>query len=143
MDEQTASPEMRIGEAAEWLGGSVETLRRWGREGRINVARTAGGQRTVSRDEVSRLMIARRRPGGDRPIVGQSARNRFAGVITRIEKDRVAAVVEVQAGPHRLVSLMTAEAVDELGLMVGDRAAGVVKATNVVVERLGGKGSHA
>jgi molybdopterin-binding protein len=66
--------------------------------------------------------------------VAQSARNRFAGVVTRIEKDRVAAVVEVLAGPHRLVSLMTAEAVDDLGLKVGDEAVCVVKATNVVVE---------
>ena len=125
---------MRIGEAAEWLGVSVETLRRWGREGRINVSRTAGGQRMVTRDEVSRLMTERRRSSTDRPIVAQSARNRFEGVITRVEKDRVAAVVEVQAGPHRLVSLMTAEAVDELNLKVGDEAVAVVKATNVIVE---------
>lgn len=66
--------------------------------------------------------------------MARSARNRFAGIVTRIEKDRVAAVVEVQAGPHRLVSLMTAEAVDELALRVGDEAVCVVKATNVVVE---------
>jgi molybdopterin-binding protein len=134
MDEQGASPQMRIGEAAEWLGVSVETIRRWGREGRIEVVRTAGGQRMVSRDEVGRLMVERRSSGSDRPIVGQSARNRFAGVVTRIEKDRVAAVVEIQAGPHRLVSLMTAEAVDELDLRVGDEAMAVVKATNVIVE---------
>jgi len=125
---------MRIGEAAEWLGVSVETIRRWGREGRITVSRTAGGQRMVSRDEVGRLMVERRRPGADRPIVAQSARNRFSGVITRVEKDRVAAVVEVQAGPHRFVSLMTAEAVDELQLKVGDEVLAVVKATNVIVE---------
>jgi len=124
---------MRIGEAAEWLGVSVETIRRWGREGRITVSRTAGGQRMVSRDEVGRLMVERRRPGADRPIVAQSARNRFSGVITRVEKDRVAAVVEVQAGPHRFVSLMTAEAVDELQLKVGDEVLAVVKATNVIV----------
>jgi molybdopterin-binding protein len=126
--------EIRIGDAAEMIGVSVETLRRWGREGRIHLGRTSGGQRLVSLEEVSRLMAERRRPGSDRPIVAQSARNRFAGVITRVEKDRVAAVVEVQAGPHRLVSLMTAEAVDELGLKVGDEAVCVVKATNVIVE---------
>jgi len=125
---------MRIGEAAEWLGVSVETIRRWGREGRITVSRTAGGQRMVSRDEVGRLMVERRRPGSQRAIVAQSARNSFSGVVTRIEKDRVAAVVEIQAGPHRLVSLMTAEAVDELELKVGDEAVAVVKATNVIVE---------
>ena len=134
MAKQSPNPDMRIGEAAEWLGVSVETMRRWGREGRISVSRTAGGQRMVARDEVSRLMTDRRRTSTDRTIVAQSARNRFEGVITRVEKDRVAAVVEVQAGPHRLVSLMTAEAVDELNLKVGDEAVAVVKATNVIVE---------
>jgi len=116
------------------LGVSVETLRRWGREGRVEVIRSTGGQRLVSVEEVRRLASERRRHASERPIVGQSARNRFAGVITRVEKDRVAAVVEVQSGEHRLVSLMTAEAVDELGLSVGDEAVCVVKATNVIVE---------
>ena len=134
MSELPPTSEMRIGEAAEWLGVSVETIRRWGHEGKIAVSRTAGGQRVVSRDEVGRLLGERRRPGSQRPIVAQSARNSFAGVVTRIEKDRVAAVVEIQAGPHRLVSLMTAEAVDELALKVGDDAVAVVKATNVIVE---------
>mgnify|MGYP000689852986 CR=1 FL=1 len=98
------------------------------------MGRSSGGQRLVSIAEITRLLAQRRRAGTDRPIVAQSARNRFAGIVTRIEKDRVAAVVEVQAGPHRLVSLMTAEAVDELDLRVGDEAICVVKATNVVVE---------
>jgi len=129
-----AAPDVRIGEAAEMLGVSVETIRRWERDGRLRTARTAGGQRLVQLAEVSRLLAERRRAGADRPIVAQSARNRFAGVVTRIEKDRVAAVVEVQAGPHRLVSLMTAEAVEELGLQVGDEAVAVVKATNVIIE---------
>ena len=115
------------------LGVSIESLRRWERAGRLSVIRTPGGQRLVPLTEVRRLMTERR-PAADRPIVAQSARNRFAGVVTRIEKDRVAAVVEVMAGPHRLVSLMTAEAVDDLGLKVGDEAICVVKATNVIVE---------
>lgn len=84
--------------------------------------------------EVSRLLAERRRTTAERPIVAQSARNRFAGIITRIERDGVAATVEVVAGPHRLLSLMTAEAVDELGLAVGDEAVCVVKATQVIVE---------
>jgi len=126
--------DVRIGDAAEMLGVSVETIRRWEREGRLEAIRTSGGQRLVPLAEVTRLLDERRRAGSDRPIVAQSARNRFAGIVTRIEKDRVAAVVEVQAGPHRLVSLMTAEAVIELGLRVGDEAVCVVKATNVVVE---------
>lgn len=142
MSEAPTSPEMRIGEAAEWLGVSVETIRRWGREGRITVSRTAGGQRTVSRDEVSRLMVERRRPAADKPVVAHSARNRFAGVVTRIEKDRVAAVVEIQAGPHRLVSLLTAEAIDELDLKVGDEAIAVVKATNVSIEIASRRDKH-
>lgn len=116
------------------LGITVETLRRWGADGRLEVVRSAGGQRLVPISEVTRLLAARRRAGSDRPMVAGSARNRFPGIVTRIEKDGVAAVVEVLAGPHRLVSLMTSEAVDELGLRVGDEAVCVVKATNVIVE---------
>ena len=116
------------------LGVSVETLRRWESEGRLRMERSSGGQRLIAIDEVSRLLDERRRVSIDRPIVAQSARNRFPGIVTRIEKDRVAAVVEVIAGPHRLVSLMTAEAVEELDLKVGDEAVCVVKATNVIVE---------
>jgi molybdopterin-binding protein len=113
---------------------SVDTLRRWESEGRLRTQRSAGGQRIVPIQEVTRLLAERRTQAVDRPIVAGSARNRFPGIVTRIEKDRVAAVVEVIAGPHRIVSLMTAEAVDELGLQVGDDAVCVVKATNVIVE---------
>jgi molybdopterin-binding protein len=116
------------------LGVSVETLRRWETEGRLQMERSEGGQRLIAIDAVARLLDERRRLASDRPIVAQSARNRFPGIITRVERDRVAAVVEVIAGPHRLVSLMTAEAVDELDLKVGDEAVCVVKATNVIVE---------
>jgi molybdopterin-binding protein len=125
---------LRIGQAAELLGVGVETLRRWEGEGTLRTVRSAGGQRLVPLEEVSRLLAGRRRSVRDRRIVAQSARNRFAGIVTRVERDGVAAVVEVLAGPHRLVSLMTAEAVEELGLEVGDEAICVVKATNVIVE---------
>ena len=125
---------LRVGQAAEMLGVSVETLRRWEAEGRLQMERSEGGQRLVGLDEVSRLLDERRKASTDRPIVAQSARNRFPGIVTRIEADRVAAVVEVVAGPHRMVSLMTAEAVEEMGLKVGDEAVCVVKATNVIVE---------
>jgi molybdopterin-binding protein len=125
---------LRVGQAAEMLQVSIDTVRRWEADGRIRVERSPGGQRVIPMEEVSRLLTARRATGSDRPIVAQSARNRFAGIVTRIEKDRVVAVVEVMAGPHRLVSLMTAEAVDELRLRVGDQAVCVVKATNVIVE---------
>ena len=116
------------------LGVSVDTLRRWEIEGRLRMQRSGGGQRLIEIDEVRRLLDDRRKATTDRPIVAQSARNRFPGIVTRIESDRVAAVVEVIAGPHRMVSLMTAEAVEELGLRVGDEAVCVVKATNVIVE---------
>ena len=125
---------VRVGQAAEMLGISVETLRRWESEGRLRMERSEGGQRLVEIEEVARLIDARRKATTDRPIVAQSARNRFHGIVTRIEADRIAAVVEVIAGPHRLVSLMTAEAVVEMGLKVGDEAVCVVKATNVIVE---------
>jgi molybdopterin-binding protein len=131
---EPASSRLRVGQAAEMLGVSVETLRRWEAEGRVRMERSEGGQRLIAIDEVSRLLDERRKAAIDRPIVAQSARNRFAGVVTRIERDRVAAVVEVIAGPHRLVSLMTAEAVDDLDLKVGDEAVCVVKSTNVIVE---------
>ena len=116
------------------LGVTVDTIRRWEADGRLRVERTAGGQRLVSIGEVTRLLAERRRAGTERPTVGGSARNRFPGIVTRVEKDKIAAVVEILAGPHRIVSLMTAEAVDEMGLKVGDEAVGVVKATAVIVE---------
>jgi molybdopterin-binding protein len=125
---------LRIGQAAELLGVGVDTLRRWEADGRLITTRSSGGQRLVRIAEVSRLLAERRRSAPDRPIVAQSARNRFAGIVTRIDRDGVVAVVEVLAGPHRLVSLMTAEAVDELQLEVGAEAVCVVKATQVIVE---------
>jgi molybdopterin-binding protein len=129
-----SAPTIRIGQAAELLGVGVETLRRWEIDGRLATSRTDGGQRRVPIAEVTRLLAERRRTTPDRPIVAQSARNRLAGIVTRIEKDGVAAVVEIMAGPHRLVSLMTREAVEEMRLAVGDEAIAVVKATNVIVE---------
>src|SRR5205085_7940984 len=130
----TSQDRIRIGRAAEMVGVTVDTIRRWAEEGRVTVVRSEGGQRLVPIEEVTRLIAERRQVATDRPIVAQSARNRFAGIVTRIEKDGVAAVVEILAGPHRLVSLMTAEAVDEMNLRIGDEAIGVVKATNVIVE---------
>lgn len=125
---------LRMGAAAEMLGVSVETLRRWETDGRIRTSRSKGGQRLVPLSEVTRLLAEQRRASRARPIVAQSARNRFSGVVTRIDRDGVAAVVEVLAGPHRLVSLMTAEAIDDLGLGIGDEAVCIIKATNVIVE---------
>ena len=127
---------LRIGQAAELLGVTVETLRRWEDDGRLHLERSPGGQRRVPIAEVSRLLAERRaeRATRPRPIVAESARNRVSGIVSRIDRGDVAAVVEVMAGPHRFVSLMTREAVDELGLQVGDAAICAVKATNVVIE---------
>ena len=134
---------VRVGQAAEMLGVGVDTLRRWEADGRLAVIRSAGGQRRVPLEEVTRLLAERRREASDPPIVAQSARNRFPGIVTRIEQDRVAAVVEILAGPHRVVSLMTAEAVGDMGLRVGDAAVAVVKATNVIIEVPSGSGERA
>src|ERR1700716_1609149 len=86
---------LRVGQAAEMLGITVETLRRWEADGRLQLTRSAGGQRLVPIAEVSGLLSERRRGTADRPIVAQSARNRFPGIVTRVERDGVAAVVEV------------------------------------------------
>jgi molybdopterin-binding protein len=125
---------LRLGQAADMLGVTVETLRRWEAAGRLTLHRSAGGQRVVQIDEVTRLLADRRRATPERSTVARSARNQFEGIVTRIDRDRVASVVEVLAGAHRVVSLMTTEAVDELGLHVGDDAVCIVKATNVIVE---------
>ena len=127
-------PALRIGQAAEVLGVSVDTIRRWAEDGSVKTTRSDGGQRLIAAAELRRLLDARRKNAPQRTIVAQSARNRFAGVVTRVEVDRVAALVEVQAGPHRLVSLLTAEAVRELHLEPGVQVIAVVKATNVMID---------
>jgi molybdopterin-binding protein len=121
----------RIGDAAEILGVRVETLRRWERDGRLKTTRTAGGQRLVPATEVARL-LAERRTG--QPIAAASQRNRFAGVITEVKRDKLAATVEIQAGPHRVLAFITREAADQLGLEPGMHAVAAVKATNVTIE---------
>jgi len=123
-----------MGQAAELLGTSVDSVRRLADAGRLKTVRSAGGHRHIDAADLARYLAAQPPPAEPPPIVGQSARNRFPGIVTRVVKDRVAAQVEVQAGPHRLVSLMTREAADELGLAPGVRAVAVVKATNVIVE---------
>ena len=126
--------EFRIGQAAELLGVSPDTVRRLADGGELQTRRTEGGHRVVDGVALARFVAEHGGTQTTGAIVGQSARNRFPGIITRVVKDSVAAQVEVQAGPHRVVSLMTAEAVDELGLEPGMRAVAVVKATQVVVE---------
>ena len=127
-------PSYKIGQAAELLGVSVDTVRRWADSGRVKVARSRGGQRLIDGAGLARLAIELADTHEPETIIGQSARNRFPGIVTRVVKDKVAAQVEVQAGPHRVVSLMTREAADELGLAPGVLAVAAVKATSVVIE---------
>jgi molybdopterin-binding protein len=97
--------------------------------------RQSGGQRLIDGADLARF-LTETAPAHAEPIASTSARNRFPGIVTRVEKDGLVAVVHIQAGPHRVVSLMTREAADELALEPGDLAVGVVKAPNVVVEIL-------
>lgn len=122
---------LRIGQAGALLGVSVDTLRRWARQGRLRVERSEGGQRVVPLAEVRRLLAERR--GRQPTITAQSARNRFDAVVTDVVRGTAAATVEMQAGPFRMLALVTAESVDELGLAPGTAVVASVKATNVVV----------
>jgi molybdopterin-binding protein len=125
----------RVGQVAELLGVSTDTVRRWGDSGRLTVLRDSGGQRLIDGPDLARFLTdTSPRAESELMIVGESARNRFPGVVTKVDKEGLVAVVHIQAGPHRVVSLMTREAADELRLEPGDLAVGVVKATNVVVE---------
>ena len=91
---------LRVGQAAEMLGVTVETLRRWETEGRLRMERSDGGQRLIDIDEVARLLDERRKAATDRPIVAQSARNRFPGIVTRIERD--ASLPSSRSSPARI-----------------------------------------
>ena len=126
----------RIGQVADLLGVSPDTVRRWADSGRLAMRRTTAGERMIDGVALARLLVDEAPPR--RPETSQSARNRFPGVVTAVEKDAIMAKVEIHAGPHRIVSLMSAEAADELGLVPGAYAVAVVKATNVIVEAPGG-----
>jgi molybdopterin-binding protein len=124
----------RIGEAAELLGVSVDTVRRWVDAGRLRADRDEHGHRAIAGADLA--AFARLSADDPDPGTGRSsARNRLRGIVTAITRDTVMAQVDLQAGPFRVVSLMSREAVDELGLEVGSTATAVIKSTTVVVER--------
>jgi len=124
--------QFRIGQAAELLGISADTLRRWADQDRVATTRTNGGQRVIEGAELARFSVELAETPS--PEQHSSARNRLPGLVTRVVRDGVMAQVELQAGPHRVVSLMTREAADELGLEPGVLATASVKATTVVIE---------
>ncbi|MER6996787.1 TOBE domain-containing protein [Streptomyces sp. NPDC000410] len=128
-------PSYSIGQAAELLGVSSETVRRWADGGRFRMDRDGAGNRVI--DGVSLAAFAQERGAGLHPVpegVVTSVRNAFAGIVTAVTADDIVAQVEIQSGPHRLVSLVTRESVEELGIEVGVTVTARVKSTNVHVD---------
>ena len=131
-------PQFRVPEAAALLGVSDDTVRRWADSGRLTLERAANGRQHIDGAQLAALAteLAEQSPlTAAFPAARSSARNRITGIVTRVTKDGVMAQVELQAGPFRIVSLLSREAADELGLEPGVRAIASVKSTNVVVER--------
>jgi molybdopterin-binding protein len=124
----------RASQAAELLGVSADTIRRWADAGRIKSTLGADGKRYFEGVDLAEAAIETATPQAPKSPRAQSTRNRFVGIVTKVVKDKVVAQVEIQAGPHRFVSLITREAVDELSLVPGVVVDAVVKATNVSVE---------
>jgi molybdopterin-binding protein len=125
-------PRYRLGQAARILGVSVDTVRRHADDGRLATVRTPGRQRLVDGRDLARF--ANQQAAEQARDAESSARNHLLGIVTKVTKDKVAAQVEVRCGPFRVVSLLTRESVDALGLAPGVLVNAVVKATNVVVE---------
>jgi molybdopterin-binding protein len=124
--------EYRLAAAAAVLGVSDDTLRRWADQGRLATTVDGEGRRVVSGADLAAFAVAA--AGDPTGPIGTSARNSFVGIVTRVVRGDVVSQVELQAGPHRLVSLMTTESVDDLGLEPGAPARASVKSTHVVVE---------
>ena len=127
-------PQIRIKNAADYLGVSDDTVRRWIENGTLASSKDAAGRSVVEGLDLARLARQNAILPVDPSEVGRSARNRFVGIVTDITMDTVMAQVELQCGPHRVVSLMSSEAVRELGLELGSTAIAVVKATTVLIE---------
>lgn len=124
----------RISEAAELLGVSDDTVRRWVSEGSLSVELDASGRQVVPGAELAERAKAQSTETVDVGNVRRSARNRFTGLVTAVEIDGLMAQVELQCGPHRVVSLMSAEAAREMKLEIGSKSVAVVKATMVMLE---------
>jgi molybdopterin-binding protein len=124
----------RIGEAAELLGVSPDTVRRWVDAGKLVAARDAHGHRVIAGTDLAAFAVSLGKEADERGEES-SARNRLRGIVTAIVKDTVMAQVSIQAGPFRIVSLMSREAVDALDLRIGSVAVAVIKSTTVVVEK--------
>ncbi|MFF8293383.1 molybdopterin-binding protein [Streptomyces sp. NPDC016309] len=123
-----------IGQAARLLGVSPDTARRWADAGRMATHRDESGRRVIDGKSLAEFSVEIAQ-GDDEDVSYTSARNSFPGIVTAIKLGDVAAQVTIQAGPHRLVSLLTREAVEELGLEVGMRATARVKSTSVHIDR--------
>jgi molybdopterin-binding protein len=123
-----------VGEAAGILGVSSDTVRRWIDNGSLNASRTENGRRRIEGVALAQFAQSMHE-GSDRLVAtSESIRNHFTGIVTKVVKDKVMAQVELQAGPFRVVALISREAVDDMGLVPGVMAAAVVKATSVAIE---------
>ncbi|MFL6125852.1 molybdopterin-binding protein [Actinophytocola sp.] len=127
-------PNLRISEAANLLGVSDDTVRRWVDQGRLPVVQGDNGRMAVEGSELAAFVQRQGEAPEAGVTVARSARNQMKGIVTRVVKDGVMAQVEMQAGPFRIVSLMSREAAEELGLEVGSVAVASIKSTHVVVE---------
>ncbi|HEY7723215.1 MAG TPA: TOBE domain-containing protein [Pedococcus sp.] len=125
--------QLRISEAAALLGVSDDTVRRMVDSGRLPAAKDTSGRLAVAGADLAAIAQEIAAPAPVGSVADESARNRMRGIVTRVLKDTVMAQVEMQAGPFRIVSLMSAEAVDELGLEVGSVAVASIKSTHVIV----------
>lgn len=132
-DTLSSVTQIRVRDAARFLGVSTDTVRRWIDEGTLAATRSAGAL-TIDGLQLARLARDRAVLPADPSGAATSARNRFVGLVTEVLSDRVMSQVELQCGPHRVVSLMSSEAVRELGIQPGSVAVAVIKATNVIVE---------
>lgn len=130
---------MRISQAATYLGVSDDTVRRWIDKGLLDSGTDESGRKVVEGYEVARVAREHASPPGLPGGVASSARNRFVGLVTDIQVDHVMAQVELQCGPFRVVSLMSSEAVRDLGLELGSVAVAVIKSTTVIVETAEGE----